>query len=353
MAEVEAAIARVLASGWYVMGPEHNALEAELSSYLGVLDTVLVANGTDALELALAAVGVTQGSVVLTVANAGGYATIASRLLGAIPLYCDVDPASLLMTVSGVEKALASAAVKPTAIVVTHLFGSMAPVAEIVAVAKSHGIAVVEDCAQSLGARADGRQSGSFGDIATTSFYPTKNLGALGDGGAVFTNNHELAESVRRMRQYGWSSKYHISYDRGRNSRMDEMQAAILRVKLPHLDSWNERRRQIHARYEEVAPRLMLGTASPSFTAHLAVLRSDDRDTARSVLKAAGIGTDVHYPVPDHEQQFPTAAIAGVSLPVTEHAAGRVFSVPMFPDLTDAEVETVAAAIGALEESDD
>lgn len=350
-AEIETAIKRVLASGWFVMGPEHNALEQELSAYFGVDHTVLVGNGTDALELALAAVGVGEGDLVLTVANAGAYTSIAARLLGATPVFCDVAPATLLMTVDGVRNALASSRQKPKAIVVTHLYGAMAPVREIVAVAQEYGVAVVEDCAQSIGATVEGRQSGTFGDIATTSFYPTKNLGALGDGGAVFTRNQDLADSVRRMRQYGWDSKYHIAYDRGRNSRMDELQAAIVRAKLPHLDALNERRRQIHSRYEAAVSGglRLVNASSESFTAHLAVLSSDDRAADRESFKQAGIGTDVHYPIPDNKQDFPSARPAPVSLPVTERAAQTVFSVPMFPELTDDEVDRICATLASLE----
>lgn len=350
MGQIEAAIARVLASGWFVMGPEHNALEQELSAYFGVDHTVLLGNGTDALELALAAVGVAGGDKVLTVANAGAYTSIAARLLGAMPMYCDVAPDGLLMTADAVRRALEGSEVKPRAIVVTHLYGAMAPVQEIVTVAREYGIRVVEDCAQSIGATSGGRQSGTFGDIATTSFYPTKNLGALGDGGAVFTDNTELADSVRRMRQYGWDSKYHIAYDRGRNSRMDEMQAAILRVKLPYLDAWNDRRRQIHSRYEEAVSgsTRLVNSSSESFTAHLAVLTSADRISDRESFKRAGIGTDVHYPIPDSMQEFPTNRPPSVSLPVTESAAQSVFSVPMFPELTDEEVDRICAALASL-----
>jgi dTDP-4-amino-4,6-dideoxygalactose transaminase len=350
MRQIEAAIARVLASGWFVMGPEHNAFERELGEYFGVDHTVLLGNGTDALELALAAVGVGQGDSVLTVANAGAYASVAARLLGATPVYCDVSPDTLLMTADGVKGILAHSDEKPRAIVVTHLFGAMAPVQEIVAVAREYGVAVVEDCAQSIGATSNGQQSGTFGDIATTSFYPTKNLGALGDGGAVFTRSPELADSVRRMRQYGWDSKYHIAYDHGRNSRMDELQAAILRVKLPYLDAWNDRRREIHSRYEEAATgnAHLVNSSSESFTAHLAVLTSADRTADRESLKRAGIGTDVHYPIPDNMQDFPTNRPLFVSLPVTELAAQTVFSVPMFPELTDEEVDRICAALAAL-----
>ncbi|TAM71921.1 MAG: DegT/DnrJ/EryC1/StrS family aminotransferase [Microbacteriaceae bacterium] len=348
--QIERAIADVLASGRFVMGPNHAALEDELAAYLGIGHAVLVANGTDALELALAAVGVRSGDYVVTVANAGAYTSIATRLLGGVPFYADIDPSTLLMSVATFETALSALPVAPKAVVVTHLYGALAPVADIVTVAKRHGIAIVEDCAQSLGARTDVAMGGTFGDIAITSFYPTKNLGALGDGGAVFTDSSDLAAAVRRMRQYGWDSKYHISHVHGRNSRMDELQAAVVRVKLPLLDGLNERRRRIHARYESARPSAaqLVNTSSPAFIAHLAVLTSDSRDRARDTLRAAGIATDVHYPIPDHQQAFPDFTPAPVELPVTEWASGAVFSVPMFPELTDAEVAQVRDAIDSL-----
>lgn len=347
--EVSAAIQRVVDSGWYVLGPEHDAFASELGGYLGASEVVLLGNGTDALEIALAAVGVSVGDTVMTVANAGAYSTIAIRQLDATPVYCDVSPETLLMTPELFAAALDATDVTPRAVVVTHLYGGMARVDEIVDLAHARGIAVVEDCAQSLGARLHGKQSGTFGDIATTSFYPTKNLGALGDGGAIFTNDAALGDLSRRMRQYGWASKYSIEYDRGRNSRLDEMQAAVLRVKLPHLDDWNSRRREIHARYRAAsAAAPVVGAADESFIAHLAIVVSDDRDAARAVLADAGVSTDVHYPIPDHHQKFPTRKPAPVSLPVTERAAGQVLSVPMFPELTDAEVERVSAALAEL-----
>lgn len=350
MQEIEKAISDVLASGWFVMGPQHTALEAELAAYLGVREVVLVANGTDALELALAAVGVGPGDFVVTVANAGAYTSVATRLLGGSPVYSDVDETSLLMTARTFEETLAHLPVAPKAVVVTHLYGALAPTREIAAVARRHGIAVVEDCAQSLGARDSVSMGGTDGDIATTSFYPTKNLGALGDGGAVFTDDADLALAVRQMRQYGWTSKYTIGRGHGRNSRMDELQAAIVRAKLPHLDTMNDRRRAIHNVYESAQPSSsrLLNSSSPSFTAHLAVLVSDDRDAARGTLRDLGIGTDVHYPIPDHRQPFPELIPEPRALPVTEWAAGAVFSVPMFPELTDDEVARVRDAIGAL-----
>lgn len=350
MAKIRAAIDRVLVSGWFVMGPEHAGLEDELTEYLGVSDSVLVANGTDALELALSAVGVGEGDLVVTVANAGGYATVAARQLGAGAVYCDVSPDSLLMTGETLSAALAGLDRAPKAVVVTHLFGAMAPVEAIATIARAHGILVVEDCSQSLGARLNGRTAGAFGDIATTSFYPTKNLAALGDGGAVFTNNLALSGSVRALRQYGWDAKYHIAQDHGRNSRLDEMQAAVLRVRLPLLDWMNDRRRAIHARYQEASSlsARVVGSASESFVAHLAVLTAGDRDGVRARLRDHGVSTAVHYPVPDHLQDFPGHQPAPTSLPATERAAETIFSIPMFPELTDPEVERVCAALHSL-----
>ena len=349
MASIEGAIARVLASGWFVMGPEHNAFEAELAEYVGVDHAVALGNGTDALELALAAVGVGENDYVVTVANAGAYSTVAMRLLGATPAFADVDWATLQMTPATFEAALATIPGAPRAVVITHLYGAMADAAGIAAIARRHGIAVVEDCAQALGALSDGKRAGTFGDIATTSFYPTKNLGALGDGGAVFTNDEELADSVRRRRQYGWDRKYHIADDHGRNSRLDELQAAILRVKLPLLDGLNERRRGIHASYEAATNR-MVNHRSPSFIAHLAVLTADNREDARAALLAAGVASDVHYPIPDHHQHFPSNPVTA-SLPATERASQQVLSVPMFPELTDDEVARVSAALASLGET--
>jgi aminotransferase EvaB len=353
-ARIDEAVARVVSSGWYVMGPEHDAFERELAAYAGVDHAVALGNGTDALELGLAALGVGAGDRVLTVANAGGYATIASRLLGASPVFCDIDPGTLETTADLVRSALDGLDAAPAAIVVTHLYGAMAPIAEIAAVAAEHDIPVLEDCAQALGARLDGRAAGTFGAIATTSFYPTKNLGALGDGGAILTSSPELADAVRRMRQYGWEGKYTIAHPHGMNSRMDELQAAVLRVKLPGLDAGNVRRRAIHARYEEAAPAAVrivntaTGPRADAYIGHLAVAVADDRDAVRARLLDAGVKTDVHYPIPDHRQPLLVAEGPQPSLPATEHAAGAVFSLPMFPELRDDEVDRVCAALGAL-----
>jgi dTDP-4-amino-4,6-dideoxygalactose transaminase len=347
--QLDEAIARVLDSGWYVLGPEHDAFEAELAAYVGVEHAVGVGNGTDALQLALSALGVGAGDFVLTAANAGGYTSTAVRALGAVPIYADVDEASLLLTVETVDAAIAAADVAPKVVVVTHLFGAMAPVEAIVDWSRERGILVIEDCAQSLGARRAGRMAGSLADAATVSFYPTKNLGGLGDGGAVLTPRAETATALRQLRQYGWQSKYRAVTPAGRNSRLDEVQAAVLRVKLPFLDEWNARRREIHSRYAAAAPDSVrvVNVSSESYSGHLAVIEVADREAAQRALAERGIRTDVHYPIPDHLQ--PVAAGAGApALPVTEYAAGHILSLPLFPELSEPEIDRICSALGEL-----
>jgi dTDP-3-amino-2,3,6-trideoxy-4-keto-D-glucose/dTDP-3-amino-3,4,6-trideoxy-alpha-D-glucose/dTDP-2,6-dideoxy-D-kanosamine transaminase len=339
-----AAAQRVLASGWYILGKECSAFEEEFGASCGVAHCVSVANGTDALELALRAVGAAPGGCVATVANAGGYSTAAIRALGAEPLYIDVEPTNLNMSAEDLAARL-TPGVK--AIVVTHLYGRMADMPALCAVASRAGIPVLEDCAQAHGASLDGRKAGSWGTIAGFSFYPTKNLGALGDGGAVVTGDDGLARRVRSLRQYGWTGKYRNA-EYGRNSRMDELQAALLRVKLPHLDGWNRRRRQIASAYSEV----LAGRANcprdfgDDYVAHLYVLRSPQRDRVRAALQNLGVSTDIHYPVADHQQDAARGSAAAASaLPVTEQAVREVFTLPCYAELEDGEVEAVCAAL--------
>lgn len=348
-AELDEAVARVLDSGYYILGPENSALEAELAQYLGSTDVVLLGNGTDALQLALTAVGVTRDDAVATVANAGGYTSTAVRALGAEAVYVDVESSDHLMSLRTFDDAIASAPRIPKAVVVTHLYGSTVDIEPIAERARGLGIAIVEDCAQALGARRDGRMVGGFGDIATTSFYPTKNLGAIGDAGALFTSEPALAEEVRRLRQYGWESKYRTTSAGGMNSRMDELQAAIVRTKLPHLDAWNERRRSIHAEYEDaVGSGARFVTSSvPGSIGHLAVIEVENREVARRVLDDAGVATDVHYPIPDHAQPLVDAG-SRRDLAVTEYAAEHILSVPLFPELRSDEVARVGEALGQV-----
>ncbi len=344
---IDTAVASVLESGWFLAGPQLDGFEADFARYCGVEHCVGVGNGTDALEIALRAVGCGPGDEVVTVANAGMYTTAACILVGATPVYVDVDPGTLEMDVAQVEGLLSSLT---RAIVVTHLYGKLADVEGALQIGLNRGVAVIEDCAQAHGAEKYGKRAGSFGDLATFSFYPTKNLGALGDGGAVVTTRDDVAEQLRALRQYGWRSKYEAVVPHGRNSRLDEIQAAILCVKLKRLDEWNDRRRQIATAYRDAArgTRLHIAhEAASDFVAHLCVGLHPERDAFRRRLAAAGVDTAVHYPTPDHKQPALSAvAWRAGTLEVTEAAVRDVVSLPCFPEMTDAEVEYVCSAIG-------
>lgn len=347
-AELDAALGRVLDGGRYVLGPEHELFETELAEYLGVRHCVGVASGTDALEIALKAVGCREGDEVVTAANAGFYASAASLSAGLRVRYADIDPETLTLSPATVEKALTP---ETRAVVVTHLYGVMAEIEAIVELCRLRGIAVIEDCAQAVGARRDGRLAGACGDATAFSFYPTKNLGALGDGGAIVTDDDGVAERANSLRQYGWETKYRVARPGGRNSRLDELQAAILRTRLPYLDAWNERRRSIAARYAEALPPYvgrLVSLGGEDYVAHLAVVLAADRDAVRSRLQAAEIGTDVHYPIADHRQPVWGGALEDVRLPVTEHAVEHVLTLPCFPELTDDEVARVCEALHEL-----
>ncbi len=338
---------RFLASGRYVLGPEHEAFERELADFLGVRHCVGVASGTDALELALAA-GSAPGSAVLVAANCGGYTTTAALRAGRRVRFADVDPETLGLSRETVERALAP---DVGAVVLTHLYGLVGDVEGVVELCREREVVVVEDCAQAVGARRGGRRAGAIGDLAAFSFYPTKNLAALGDGGALATSNEAIADRVRSLRQYGWDAKYRVAIPGGWNSRLDELQAAMLRIRLGHVDEWNAARRRIVERYAASLPasagRFVAGTGE-EFVAHLAVVVAEDRDRMRSVLDVAGIGTDVHYPIPDHLQPAWRDDHRGVHLPVTEHAAEHVLSLPCFPELTEGEVEHVCEVLREL-----
>jgi len=346
--ELDAALARVLESGRYVLGPEHDLFEVEFAAYLGTASCVGVASGTDALELALRAVGCAEGDEIVASANAGFYATAAARAAGLEVRYADVEPNTLTLSVETVEPALTPAT---RAVVVTHLYGLLADVEPIAQLCRARGIALVEDCAQAAGARRGGRCAGTFGDAAAFSFYPTKNLAALGDGGAVVSNDDGVAERVRALRQYGWETKYRVTTSGGTNSRLDELQAAVLRVRLPYLDRWNEHRRSIAARYSKVLrPPVgsVVAVEGEDYVAHLAVALVEERDAIQTKLRASGIGTDIHYPIPDHRQPLWRGSFADLRLPVTEHAAEHVLTLPCFPELADNEVDRVCEALDEL-----
>lgn len=346
--ELSTVFDRFVTSGRYILGPQHSAFESEFAGFIGVQHCVGVASGTDALELALLAVGCHIGDTVVTAANCGAYAATAARKAGLRVLFADVEPSTLNLSTSTVEAALTT---DTRAVVVTHLYGQLADVEGIVALCRDRGIAVVEDCAQAAGARRGGRRAGAFGDVAAFSFYPTKNLAALGDGGAVTTNSDAIADRVRRLRQYGWDTKYHVSIDGGRNSRLDEFQAAVLRIRLGRLDAWNARRREIVRRYAAALAlevgRIVAGTGE-EYVGHLAVAVFEDRERVRATLEAAGVGTDVHYPIADHQQPAWREDHAGTRLPVTEYAVDHVLTLPCFPELREDEVVRVCEVLGGL-----
>ncbi|NLA67759.1 MAG: DegT/DnrJ/EryC1/StrS family aminotransferase [Gammaproteobacteria bacterium] len=341
-----AALESVLDGGHYVLGPAVEAFEAAFAAYCGVAHCVGVASGSDALELALKAVGVAPGDRVAMAANAAMYGAHAALACGAEPVFVDVaadstlDPAAL-------ERALDDRG-PVRAVLATHLYGRLAQVDALAAACRGRGIALVEDCAQAHGARApDGRRAGAFGDAAAFSFYPTKNLGALGDAGAVVSGDAAVAERVRALRQYGWERKYVSALPGGRNSRLDELQARILHEQLPLLDGWNERRRAIAGRYSRGIRHPDIAVPAPAgegHVVHLYVVHCGRRDALRAHLAEAGIATDVHYPLPDHRQPCLGGRHAALSLPVTERQARTALSLPCFPELSDAEVERVIDA---------
>jgi dTDP-4-amino-4,6-dideoxygalactose transaminase len=347
-AETRDALERVAASGWYLQGPERVAFEEEFSAYVGVEHCVGVANGTNAIELALLAVGCRPGDQVVTAANAGMYTTTAALHAGLTPVYADVDPQTHCVSAETIEAALTSAT---RAVVVTHLYGRIADPAPVVELCAANSLALIEDCAQAAGARFAGAQAGAFGAVGCFSFYPTKNLGALGDAGAVVTNDEAAAQRVRQLSQYGWESKYRVAMRGGTNSRIDELQAAALRVRLPHLDGWNARRRDIVSAYASAlrpGAGRFVATEDESFVGHLAVFVTPERDQARERFTRAGISTEIHYPIPDHRQPVWDGAYADVSLPVTESVAEQVTTLPCFPALTDDEVARVCEVLGEL-----
>lgn len=336
---------RVLAGGWYVLGPEVAQFERMFAQYCGVDSVVGVGNGTDALELAMRALGLGSGDTIAMSANCGMYAAAAACAAGCVPLFCDVDERTMLIDARALA-ALSADAVK--AIVVTHLYGLLADMPAILDIARQRGWFVIEDCAQAHGAVRDGRQAGSWGDLSAFSFYPTKNLGAAGDGGAVVSGNAEWSDRVRALRQYGWRDKYDVRMPGGRNSRLDEMQAAILSSRLPALDGNNARRRSIADRYRSALAGTtvaMQPADGQDHVHHLCVLRTDARDDLREHLRRSGIATDIHYPCPDHRQPVWRGRFEGLHLPVTERIAAQVLSVPCHPWLYDDEVEHIAHAL--------
>lgn len=347
--EIDDAIRQTIDSGWYILGKQVAAFEQEFAAYIGVEHCVGVANGTDAIVLALRACGVGAGDAVITVSHTAVATVAAIELAGAEPLLVDIDPATFTISPQAVEDAIKEyrGSAKLRAIIAVHLYGHPAEMAAILELARRYDLRVIEDCAQAHGAKLGDRRGGSIGDIAAFSFYPTKNLGALGDGGAVVTNDGTLAERLRLLREYGWRERY-VSEIAGMNSRLDELQAAVLRVKLKYLDAENDQRQQIARIYAQrlaaISLQLPKVCGDVSHVYHQYVVRTADRDRLKDRLREQGIGALVHYPVPVHQQPAYRNR-TNVTLPETERAAREVLSLPMFPQLTDEQVEHVCQAI--------
>lgn len=347
--ELEAAIARVLDSGRFILGPEGEAFERELAAALGAKDAVGLASGTEALQLGLTALGVGPGDEVVTSPLSAAFTALAVVSAGAKPVFADLDPETLNVSPEAVARALTP---RTKAILPVHLYGHPADMDPILDLARARGIAVLEDACQAIGALYKGRPVGTLGGLGALSFYPTKNLGALGDGGALLVDDADLAARLRRLRNGGQSDRYRHEVP-GINSRLDELQAAILRVGLRHLSAWTERRRALAALYlEELGGGpVSLPEERPYARAvyHLFVVRHRRRDAVIEALRGRGIGSLVHYPIPLHLQPaFSSLGGKPGDLPVAERAAREVLSLPLYPELADAQARAVAAAVREL-----
>ncbi len=346
--EIDEAMGRVVERGQYILGDEVRAFEEEFAAYLSLSHAVGVGSGTEALHLSLVACGIGAGSEVITVAHTAVATVAAIELAGATPVLVDIEPDHYTLDPAQLQSAITP---RTKAIIPVHLYGQPADLDPIVSLARSHGLRVIEDCAQAHGAMYAGAPVGTKGDLGCYSFYPTKNLGALGDGGMVVTDDAELARKVRVLREYGWVERY-ISHLCGLNSRLDEIQAAILRVKLRYLDEDNRTRARLAAAYAAsladagfVLPQPRAGT---THVYHLYVVRSRLRDALLEFLRSRGIGALVHYPVPIHLQPAYQGRLRGSErLPETERAAQEVLSLPMYPQLTDADLASVVDAVRA------
>lgn len=347
--ELDAAVARVLDSGYYILGPEVEAFEADFARYCNADHAIGVGNGLDALVLALRALEIGEGDEVLVPSNTYIATWLAISAVGAVPVPVEPDPRTHNIDVARLSTALTR---KTRAIIAVHLYGQPADLTALLAFTAAHGLRLIEDAAQAHGARHRGRRIGAEGDIACWSFYPGKNLGALGDGGCITTSDADLAERVRLLRNYGSREKY-VHEVQGTNSRLDPIQAAILRVKLAHLDAWNDRRRAIASlyldrlRHETLVLPEVPNWAEPVW--HLFVIRHQNRDALRMALQQEGIGTLIHYPIAPHMQR----AYAGMNLtpealPIARQLASEVLSLPIGPHLGQNAAERVAAVVGHL-----
>jgi len=343
--EIDNGILAVMEKCQFILGPNVSAFEEEAAAFLGVKHAVTVASGTDALHLALVASGIGPGDEVITTPFTFVATAEAIRYVGATPVFVDIDPLTYNIDPAGIEAAVTPAT---RAVLPVHLFGQPTDTDAVGAVCDRHGLLMVEDCAQSFGATFQGRMTGSIGSLGCFSFFPSKNLGCYGDGGMITTDSDELDEKLRMLRNHGSRQRYHHGVI-GFNSRLDEIQAVVLRAKLKHIDSYNRNRRRVAGLYSELLAET--GVTTPYVDErgvhvfHQYTILTDNRDRVMKSLADAGIASAVYYPIPLHRQEVFAAACRGLSLPVAESVAGRCMSLPIFPEMTDGQVEEVVATV--------
>lgn len=344
--EIDLAVSKVLDKGRYILGEEVTAFEEEFAKYIGVNYGIGVGSGTEALHIALKACNVNPGDEVITVSHTAVATVAAIELCGAVPVFVDIDSQSYTIDFNKIEELITE---RTRAIISVHLYGRPAEMDIIINISRKYNLFLIEDCAQAHGAEYNGKKVGSIGDVGCFSFYPTKNLGAIGDGGMIVTNNPELAEKISLLREYGWKERY-VSKISGWNSRLDELQAAILRIKLKHLDEDNRLRQKIASFYNEqlkTLPLILPDTKSHlSHVYHLYVVRSENRDKLKEHLESSGVKALIHYPVPVHLQPaYANSSKANFKLDITENIAKEVISLPIYPELSLDDVIKVVDSI--------
>lgn len=345
-AEIEAAIRQVIEGGHFILGPNVQALEQEVAAHLGTEHGVGVASGTDALVLALRALDIGAGDEVIVPAYTFFATAEAVMLVGATPIIVDVDASTYCLDLAQVEARITP---RTKAVIAVHLYGHPAPMSELIELARARGIKVIEDNAQAFGAEAQNRKTGSLGDIGCLSFFPSKNLGALGDGGMVVTNDAAVAQRVKMLRTHGWKKKYFPEVV-GYNSRLDEIQAAVLRIKLRHVTNWNRRRRELAHQYNQAFADLPVGVPREAedivHVYHLYIVRVQNRDQVELGLKERGIASGVYYPVPLHLTQpcLPLGYQAG-DFPVSEQASRETLALPLYPEMSGEQLQEVVSAL--------
>ena len=343
--DINKAINKVIDSGQYILGNELSCFENEFAKYCSTKHCLGVGNGTDALTLALIAVGVSPGDYVACTANTGFFSTAAILSIGAYPKYVDIENKNMTLDPDKLEGVIDN---KTKCVIVTHIYGKMAKMPKILDITKNKKIAVVEDCAQAHGAMLGDKKAGSWGDVGSFSFYPTKNLGAFGDGGALTTNCPKIYKDLRQLRQYGWEKKYYANLKYGRNSRLDEVQAAILRVKLKWLDLWNAKRRSIAEKLTTSLQNLELQPPknfNNDYVAHHYALRSKKKNKIIASLIEKEIPYGLHYPIPDYKQKAIEKDYKNFFLKNTESACENVFTIPCDPDFSDKQVKKISDTI--------